>query len=434
MSPKRTLLVLLASVSLAATALPAAAAASAIPTSYPRNETVYTTGTMWYPPGNFNPFNTLNTTGTIGLLYEPLFVYNPLTDKMVNWLAQSGTWTASNVYTVTLRQGIKWSDGTPLTADDVLYTVGLAKLPSVGDYGIWASSGTGGYLESVTKVDQYTVKFTFSKPAYQQWSNWLYSYPILPSVNWGTRDATSVLFANATNPVGSGPYTLLTYNSTEVVWQKNDSWWGESIGLNVTPKYVIDLADLSNNVTLSQMLAGGIDLSNNFLPGIASIVTGLAGQGGYSITTYYPKAPYMLSANTAWLVPNVTKKPTSDPVFRRALAESINVSQIVTNVYTNIVAAANPTGLLPVWSKYVDTSLVKQYGFTYNPAAAKALLESAGYKMGSDGYFRNKDGSPINLSLIVPSGWTDWMAAIQSIAQSAKKAGNQDHPWLPGPG
>jgi peptide/nickel transport system substrate-binding protein len=418
---------MLASASLVAALFPAAASAAGptIPTSYPRNQTLYTTGTMWYPPGNFNPYNNLNTTGTIGLLYEPLYLYNPLTDKFTPWLAQSGSWTGSNVYTLTLRQGIKWSDGTPLTADDVIYTVGLAKLPSVLDYGLWT------YLQSATKVDQYTVRFTFSTPEYQQWSNWLYTRPILPSSNWGTRDATSVLFANQT-PVGSGPYTLLTYNAQEVVWQKNDSWWGKSIlGLDVKPEYVIDLADLSNNVTLGQMLAGGIDLSNNFLPGVASIVTGLAGQGGYNITTYYPKPPYMLAANTAWLVPNVTKKPTNDPVFRRALAESINVSQIVTNVFTNIVMAANPTGLLPTWSKYIDKSVVGAYGFTYNPTDAKKLLTNAGYKMGSDGYFRNKDGSPINLSLIVPNGWTDWMAAIQSIAQSAKKAGIRITPGFP---
>ena len=122
----------------------------------------------------------------------------------------------------------------------------------------------------------------------------------------------------------------------------------------------------------------------------------------------------------------------NDPVFRRALAESINVSQIVNNVYGQIVAAANPTGLLPVWNQYVNQSLVKQYGFTYNPTDAKAILTAAGYKMGSDGYFENKDGSPIDLELIVPNGWTDWMAAIQSIAQSAKAGGIKITPRLPG--
>jgi peptide/nickel transport system substrate-binding protein len=406
---------MVAAITLAATTLPAAAAAaSPIPTSYPRDETLYTSGTLYGPPGDFNPLNQGDyTTGTLGLLYEPLFLYNPLTDKFIPWLAQSGTWTGSNTYTVALRQGITWSDGTPLTADDVIYTINLGKLPSVPYSTIW------NFLSSVTKIDQYTVKFTFSKAEYQEWANFLYTYAILPAA-WGTKDATSVLFNNQ-DPIGSGPYKLLTYDQQKTVYVKNDSWWGKSLlGLDVQPKYIIDEVNGSNNVELGQMLAGSIDLSNNFLPGINSIVSGI---GGYGIQTYYTKPPYMLSANTAWLAMNDTKKPTNDPVFRRALAESINVSQIVNNVYGQIVMAANPTGLLPTWNKYIDNTMVAKYGFKYNPTDAKKILTNAGYKMGKDGYFRNKDGSVINLQLIVPSGWTDWMAAIQSIASSAKKSG-----------
>jgi peptide/nickel transport system substrate-binding protein len=234
---------------------------------------------------------------------------------------------------------------------------------------------------------------------------------------------------NNPDPVGTGAYTLLTYDQQKVVWVKNDAWWGKSmLGLDVKPKYVIDLVNASNNVSLGLMLQGGIDLSNNFLPGIASIASGI---GGYGIQTYYSKPPYMLSANTAWLVTNDVKKPMNDRVFRRALAESINVSQIVNNVYGQIVAAANPTGLLPNWNQFIDQSVVKKYGYTYNPSDAKRLLKNAGYKLGSDGYFRNKDGSKIDLEIIVPSGWTDWMASIQSIAQSAKKAGIRIHTAFP---
>jgi peptide/nickel transport system substrate-binding protein len=424
MRPKRTLLVLLASLSLAATALPAtAAAAQPIPTSYPRSETLYTSGTMWGPPGDFNPIKDWDyTTGTFGLLYESLFLYNPITDKFIPWLAQSGSWTGTNVYTLKLRQGIKWSDGQALTADDVVYTVNLGKLASVPYSTLW------NYLKSATKVDDHTVTFTFSKSQYQEWANWLYDHAILPQHLWAGRSETDVM-GNNPDPVGTGPYTLLTYDQQTVVWVKNDAWWGKSIlGLDVKPKYIIDVVNGSNNVMLGQMLQGGIDLSNNFLPGINSIVSGV---GGYGIQTYYNTPPYMLSANTAWLATNDVKKPLNDPVFRRALAMSINVSQIVNNVYGQIVKAADPTGLLPTWSKYIDKTVVAKYGYKYNPAAAKALLKGAGYKLGSDGYFRNKDGSKIDLEIIVPNGWTDWMASIQSIASSAKSAGIRIHTAYP---
>jgi peptide/nickel transport system substrate-binding protein len=427
---KRRLFVLLASASLVGALFPAAASAAGptIPSSYPRNQTLYTSGTMYGPPTDFNPVAGGYVTGTFGLLYESLFLYNPLTDKFIPWLAKSGSWTGAKTYTLKLRSGLTWNDGTPLTAADVVYTFNLGKLNSVPYSTLW------NFLQSATAVDNLTVQFTFSTALYQEWSNALYTVAILPAKVWGTQTATTVLTYNtspsaAAGVVGSGPYQLLTYDQTKVVWVKNPNWWGKTLlGLDVKPTYIIDEVNGSNNVELGQMLNGQIDLSNNFLPGVNSIVSGI---GGYGIQTYYAKPPYMLSANTAWLVTNDVKKPTNDPVFRRALAESINVSQIVNNVYGQIVQAANPTGLLPNWNQFVDKSVVAKYGYTYNPTDAKKILTAAGYKMGSDGYFRNKDGSPINLSLIVPSGWTDWMAAIQSIAQSAKKGGIRITPSFP---
>ena len=427
MGPKRRLVVMLASLSLLAAIFPAATgAAQVIPTSYPRSETLYTGGSMWGPPTDFNPVAAGYVTGTLGLLYETLFLYNPINDKFTPWLAQSGSWTGAKEYTLKLRSGLTWSDGQALTADDVIYTFNLGKLSSVPYSTLWT------FLQSATKVDALTVKFTFSKALYQEWSNSLYTVAIVPEHIWGTRTATDVLTYN-TSPsdpakvVGSGAYQLLTYDTTKVVWVKNDAWWGKSLlSLDVKPKYIIDLVNISNNVALGQMMAGQYDLNNNYLPGISSVVT-----GGYGITTYYPKAPYMLAANTAWLATNDIKKPMNDKVFRRALAESIDVSPVVNNVYGNIVAASNVTGLLPLWDKFVDKSVVAKYGYKYNPTDAKKILAAAGYKMGSDGYFRNKDGSKIDLELIVPSGWSDWMAAIQVIAQSAKKAGIKIHTAFP---
>ena len=153
---------------------------------------------------------------------------------------------------------------------------------------------------------------------------------------------------------------------------------------------------------------------------------------GSTIRTYYPKAPYMLSGNTAWLVPNLTRAPLNDVQFRHALAASIDVNKIVEADYGHIVAPANPTGLLPVWSKFIDKSMVQKYGFSYDVDKAKAILAAAGYKdTNGDGYVENKDGSTINLSLIVPNGWSDWMTAIQIIADSAKAAGIRITPSYP---
>ena len=95
--------------------------------AFPRTETLYTSGTAYAPPSNWNPFNLGNyATGTQGLIYEPLFLYDPIHNKYKPWLATSGTWSGST-YTISVRNGVKWSDGTALTGADVAYSINLAK-------------------------------------------------------------------------------------------------------------------------------------------------------------------------------------------------------------------------------------------------------------------------------------------------------------------
>jgi peptide/nickel transport system substrate-binding protein len=131
----------------------------------------------------------------------------------------------------------------------------------------------------------------------------------------------------------------------------------------------------------------------------------------------------MLSGNTAWLVTNDKKAPLDDPQFRLAIAYAVNVPDIVNKVYGNIVKAADPTGLLPTWEKYIDTAQRDALGFKYDPARTKSILAAAGYKTGGDGFVTAKDGSAVKLTIMVPSGWSDWEAARDVIVASLKAAG-----------
>ncbi len=389
---------------------------------YPRDETLYTSGTQWGPPGNWNPIADWGyAMGTLGLVYEPLFNYDPLTNEYIPWLAESGEWTSDTEYTIKLREGITWADGEPLTADDVVFTLELGKLPSVPYSTIW------NFLEKAEAVDDTTVKVTFSSPQHQQWANFIYNRAILPQHLWGERTEEEVMGANE-NPVGTGPYQYLAHDPGRMVWEKRDGWWGtEALGLDPKPTYIVDIVNGSNNVALGLVLQGGLDMSNNFLPGVATLV-----EGGYGVKTFYDAAPYMMSANTAWLAVNNTIAPLDDPAFRKALATSIDVDTIVNIVYTGIVAAASPTGLLPPWEKYVDQAVVDELGFSYDPEAAKAMLDEAGYvDADGDGWRDNKDGSPIALEIIVPNGWTDWMESIKVISESAKTVGINVEPAFP---
>ncbi len=391
----------------------------------PRGATLYTSGTAWGPFDSFNPLRPDYATGTLGLLYETLFRYDPLKDKFIPWLATNGHWVGKS-YVVTLRRGVTWNDGKPLTAADVKFTFETGKLEGSQFATMWKTG-----LTSVTTRGN-VVRFNFrGTPNYQDWDNNMYSIPIVPRHIWSGYSATEIISGNtdaANKQVGTGPfkYGAGAGTSGTLQWNRRAGWWAtKALGMRMPMQHIVDIHNTSNTASLQNFLQGNIDLSNNFFPGIDK-------QIGGQIQTYYKKAPYMLSANTAWLVPNTTHKPLNDKVFRRALATSININQIVTADYGNIVAKANPTGLLPTWNKWIDKAQAKKLGFTYSTARAKTLLAGAGYRdTNGDGFVENKDGSNINLRIIVPNGWSDWMTAIQIIADSAKDAGIKLTPAYP---
>jgi peptide/nickel transport system substrate-binding protein len=391
----------------------------------PRGATLYTSGTAWGPFSSFNPLRPNYATGTLGLLYETLFRYDPLKDKFIPWLATNGRWVGKS-FVVTLRRGVTWNDGKPLTAADVKFTFETGKLEGSQFATMWKTG-----LTSVTTRGN-VVSFNFKgTPNYQDWDNNMYSIPIVPRHIWSGYSATEIVSGNtdaANKQVGTGPfkYGAGAGTSGTLQWNRRAGWWAtKALGMRMPMQYLVDIHNTSNTASLQNFLQGNIDLSNNFFPGVDK-------QIGGRIQTYYKKPPYMLSANTAWLVPNTTHKPLNDKVFRRALATSININRIVTADYGNIVAKADPTGLLPTWSKWIDKAQSKRLGFTYSVARAKTLLAGAGYRdTNGDGFVENKDGSNINLRIIVPNGWSDWMTAIQIIADSAKDAGIKLTPAYP---
>ncbi len=383
--------------------------------SYERGETLYVSGAAWGPPSTWNPFqpgSLANTTGTIGNVYEFLFSFNPLTGEFIPWLAESGDWADDTTYELKLRDGLTWTDGEPLTAADVKFTFELGQQYSA----LWFAP-VWNYLTGVTAEDDVNLTFTFEDPLYQEWASYLWNIPIVPEHLWAGRSEEEITVGANENPIGSGTYLYESHGEDRNIWLRNDNWWGADVFGLPAPKRIVDIRTSSNNVALGMVLKGELDLSNNFLPGIAELEN-----QGY-VQTYFPEAPYMLSANTAVLFLNTTKPPMDDPAFRRALAFAIDTDAIVRIAFANLVMPASATGLLPTLLEYADQDVVDRLGYSYDPAEVERILTGAGYTKGADGFFVAPDGSPIELEVTCPFGWTDWMAAIDVIANSAQAAG-----------
>jgi len=416
MVSRRKLAVSIGVVAVAAVSLLAASWAGAqSKASYPRAQSLITAGTQWGTIAGFNPYGGSYAQGMVGLVNETLLRYDPLKDKYISWLAKSAKFTSAKVFVIKVRPGIKWSNGSAFKASDVIFNIKLGS-HKVASWNVLYKN-----LKSETaKGSTVTIKFK-KTPNYAQWQNMMWTLPMMYPAQYKSITPATWTSFSPPKPIGTGPYTLGALDATtKIVWKKKAVWWAakQKVSKSPSPTYVIDLCNDNNTTALSGLLTAYLDLDNNYIPGINQYVA------SKKMQTYFPTKPYNLAANTAWLTPNTTHKPLNDKKFRKALATSINSGAIVSNDYHNLVTKASPTGLLKIWSKWINSSLVKKSGFKYSTSKAKSLLSAAGYKDSNhDGYVENKDGSKINLTISVPSGWSDWETAEGLIVNSAKKAG-----------
>ena len=307
---------------------------------------------------NWNPLDTgAFATGTQGLIYEPLYLYDPVKGAYDPWLAtgaEASGWQGSK-YVINVRSGVTWSDGQPMTAADVAYSINLARTNAADPY----SANVATVANATASGNTVTVTFK-GTPGYTEFTDYLWKAPVLPQHIWSKISASQIATDANTHPVGTGPMTLDTANTQEVAYQTKPDWWGTSaLGLSFKFKYLVDVVNGSNSQELGQLNSGNIDWSNNYLPGINMLATAQGGNGGYTLKFYYPKTPYMLSGNTVWLEPNTTKAPMNNVNFRKALAYALNPQAIAQSVYGGIASPATPTGLLPTLNSagFVDQAV-----------------------------------------------------------------------------
>jgi len=364
-------------------------------------------GTLW--TCSFNPFNPSNLAQgvTFGQVYEPLAFVNTLqSGKATPWLATAWAWSDGNkMLTFTIRNGVKWNDGTPMTAADVAFTFNLMKkFPTLDLNSVWS------VLSSVTQQGNKVV-MTFKNAAVPYFYYIADQTPIVPQHVWSTI-ANPVSYADA-NPVGTGAFTVNPCSAQNITYVANPHYWqpGE-------PKLakVLYPAFTSNDPANTYLATGQAQWGSQFIPNIESFYTSKSPDNHY----WFPPI-----ANVT-LIPNLTVPGLNNAAVRQAMAYAIDrnrVSQIGEYGYE---PPANQTGIVtPTFSSWQDTSAASQYDYTYNPAKAKQILTSAGFKMGSNGIFASPSGKPLSFTVINIGGYSDWVASMQVIQQDLKAVGIQ---------
>ena len=372
-------------------------------------------GTTWNC--QFNPFNaTVSTSGANGgMLYEPLEFVNILqgTKPPVPMLATSSQW--SNGYktlTFTIRNGVKWSDGQAFSANDVAYTFNAMKSDKALDLNaLWTADG--GPLTSVAMKGANQVVFTFNAAAQPYFYFVADLVPIVPQHIWSTLNQSQLHTYGDTRPVGTGPYLISSCSATNIKYLRNPNYWQSTPGHKLPQIQEVDYpAFLSNTPGNLFLSTGQGQWGGQYIPNIQSF--------------YIAKDPahrhiWFPPVGNVALVPNLTNPLLGKLAVRQAMAYGIDKATVARLGEGGEQRPANQTGVItPTFQSWFDSSLPQP---TYDPAKAEQILRSAGFTKGSDGIFHDSSGNRLAFTIKTISGYSDWDASLQVIAQELKAVG-----------
>jgi peptide/nickel transport system substrate-binding protein len=354
---------------------------------------------------DFNPFVSTvapQGMGATGLIYEPLLQFDlAAPPKFYYWLATGYTWSnGGKSVTFTIRQGVKWNDGKPLTAADVAFTYNLVKAHS-------AINLAGLSISSVSSSGN-TVTLTFPTSQYTNLQE-IAGVPILPQSVWGS--VNPVTFTDS-NPVGTGPYKLKSFTAQGFTLTKNPDYWQSSL---VKVQNVYFPVYTSNTSALDALFAGNIDWTGNFIPGLQQDFVSKA-----PAYHHFWEAP----GSTNALMPNLHKWPTNQLPVRKAISLAINRSLLASEGEAGLEnPVLNTTGItLPTFSAWSGPVASDTVSATGSASAAEQVLTAAGYKKDSAGFYA-LGGKEVDVTLVSPSAYTDYAAVGSMVAQELKAAG-----------
>lgn len=373
-------------------------------------------------PKTFNPLVSEDaySSRAIDLLLAALTRYDYMTDEIIPGLAKS--WEISQdhkTYTFHLRRGVRWSDGAPFSADDVIFTFDAVFSPRYPNR--YAQQFTiAGQPLTYEKVDSHTVRFT-TADVYAPFLNDIGFIKILPQHRLQTAFSDGTLQKQWTSQtalhtpeamVGTGPFRIFSYRPGErLVLAPNPHYWrADQQGQRLPYMDFLITTFVPNRNTETVLFATGqTDAVDEISVTDVAWVTEAAATYDFSL---YDRGPDS-SISFIWfnLHPGQDAKGTphvsphkrgwfENPKFRHAIAYGINRPGLIQAVYFGRARPLN-TVISPANRKWHNPNTRT---YPYAPAKAKALLEALGFHKSADGWLQDPQGRRVEFELLAGEG------------------------------
>lgn len=388
-------------------------------------------------PKTFNPFSSKDATSSslAGLMYDSLFTTSAKDGKIIPKLAKSYETKDGKTYIVHLRKGIQWSDGKPITADDVIFTWNDIILAGLGNTSTRDAVTIDGKLPKVYKIDDFTVKFVISKP-FSPFVRIMASqiapkHVFEPITKQGAK-AFDLFYSTNTNPkdfVVSGPFKLKEYKAAQrVVFEKN-------------PNYYIINTDNKKLPYLDKLVYLIVGDLNNEILKFEGHETDVLSLRGSTVAPYKMKEAesdykiYNLGADngTMFIAINLNKHQNNngefyvnpekqmwfgDKNFRTAVDYAIDRKNMVQNIANGL---AKPLFTAESLNSIFLNKNIK--GHERNLQIAKDCLEKSGFKYEKNKKLYDKNGERVEFDLYTNAGNTEREAIGVMVKQDLEDLG-----------
>ena len=335
--------------------------------------------------------------------------------------------------TIKIKDGMKWSDGQPIVADDIIYTYEVignkeytgvrysdesAKIVGMEDY----KAGKASTISGIKKIDDKTVEISFKEMGqgiytvgnglerYAMPKHYLKDVPI-KDLEKSEKIRSKVVVA--------GPYTISSIVPGESIELKGNPYYFK--GKPKTDKVTIQVV---NSQTITAAMKSGkydivLDIPTELYKTYKDLdnIDTLGRQELYYSYLGFKMGKYDKAKGENVVNPNAK---VADLKLRQALAYGLDIKQMVKAFYDGLREKAT-SSVPPVFEKYYPKDLA---GFPYDPEKAKKLLDEAGYKdVNGDGYREDKNGKPFEIKIAAMSGGDIAEPLVQFYIQQWKEIG-----------